>query len=654
MTLNFARRTRSHVRTLPARSILAAVGLLAAILIGGVAHAAPSSAQVAWRLLDYIAVDYSGAVADGKVVNDAEYQEMVEFAAAAKRGIGELAATAARASLIAEASALETAISEKREPAAVAGLARGLASRLLAAYPVPLSPTSVPDLARGAALYAEQCAACHGTSGNGRGPAAASLDPPPIDFTDIARARERSLFGLYQVIDQGLDGTSMASFSHLTASDKWALAFYVGGIAFPNNFATEGKAIWQADPDSRRRMTLEQLATMNPAALAADRNPQEADALTAYLRRNPAAVAAGSNGGIALAQERLRAAEAAYLKGSTEEAHDLALSAYLDGFEAIEPTLAIRDAKLLADVEAAMAQLRSSISSNADSALISSRVAALQALLTKAENTLRAGESSSAASFFGSLTILLREGLEALLLVVSMIAFLRKAERGDSIKHVHAGWIAALLAGVATWGIATTVISFSGASRELTEGFGSVLAALVLLWVGIWMHGKSQANAWMKYIRGHMGRAVGRGSAWFLFGLSFLVVYREVFETILFYAALWEQGEVQAITGGAIAAVAILAVIAVAMLKFSRRLPITQFFAYSSLLIAVLAVVLIGKGVAALQEAGLMSVTPLASVPRVEILGVFPSLQSLGAQVAMAVALAVGFVWTRRQVETAK
>ena len=76
-------------------------------------------------------------------------------------------------------------------------------------------------------------------------------------------------------------------------------------------------------------------------------------------------------------------------------------------------------------------------------------------------------------------------------------------------------------------------------SRELTEGFGSLLAAVILLSVGIWMHGKAQADEWRRYIRDKMQGALSRGSAWFLFGLAFIVVYREVFETILFYAALW-------------------------------------------------------------------------------------------------------------------
>ena len=140
-----------------------------------------------------------------------------------------------------------------------------------------------------------------------------------------------------------------------------------------------------------------------------------------------------------------------------------------------------------------------------------------------------------------------------------------------------------------------------------------------------------------------MQGALSRGSAWFLFGLAFLVVYREAFETILFYAALWNEGNGGTILAGALAAVLVLGVIAYAMLRLSRTLPITQFFKWSAALIAVLAVVLIGKGIGALQEAGMVPITPLPGVPRVALLGIFPTAEAVAAQLLMIAALTVGF-----------
>ena len=182
-----------------------------------------------------------------------------------------------------------------------------------------------------------------------------------------------------------------------------------------------------------------------------------------------------------------------------------------------------------------------------------------------------------------------------------------------------------------------------GASRELTEGFGSLFAAMVLLWVGIWMHGKSNAESWQRYIREKLTHALNRRSAWFLFLLAFVVVYREVFETILFYAAIWSQGNGGHVFAGATAAVAVLAVVAFVMMRYSKRLPIGKFFAYSAILIAVLAVVLIGKGVSALQEAGYLPIALLSGFPRIEILGIYPTREGVIAQILMAVLLFIGF-----------
>jgi high-affinity iron transporter len=238
--------------------------------------------------------------------------------------------------------------------------------------------------------------------------------------------------------------------------------------------------------------------------------------------------------------------------------------------------------------------------------------------------------------------------MEALLIVVAMLAFLRKADRPTMVRTVHYGWISALVAGIATWWAAANLISISGASRELTEGFGSLLAALVLLFVGIWMHGKAQADEWQRYIREKVGQALTRSSAWFLFSLAFIAVYREVFETILFFAALSGEANGFALLAGAAAGTAALALVAILMLRFSRRLPVSKFFSYSSILIAVLTVVLAGKGVAALQEAGLIGVTPAPGVPTISWLGLFPTVEALAAQVIGLLALIAGFAWNKR------
>ena len=631
------------------RSLATLFLCLLAFLAGAPAAARNAEVQTTWRLLDYVAVDYREAVRDGRVVNDGEYKEMAEFTASIRQRLAALPETPSKAKLVASAAALQASVARKAAPPEIETQARGLAGQLIAAYPVPLAPRQMPDLARGDALYAENCASCHGAAGDAKTPLAVGMDPPPIAFMDRDRARERSLFALYQVIDQGLEGTAMASFGHLPEGDKWALAFSAGRFAYPARLAEQGRRIWEGDPGLRALVPdSAALMGLSESALAARVGPDKAPALIAFLRSNPSAAMPASGSTLAIARERLRQSLAAYEKGDRAAATELALSAYLDGFEPVEAVLASRNAGLMARVERAMGELRAAISGGRDPAEVRERVAVMDALFDETERALAPDQGSAASTFVGAFTILLREGLEALLIVVAMLAFLRKADRAEMVGPVHYGWIAALAAGIATWWAATHLISISGANRELTEGFGSILAAVILLFVGIWMHGKAQADEWQRYIREKVGQALSRKSAWFLFLLAFVAVYREVFETILFFTALSAEGRLAPLIGGAAAAAALLVVIAVLMFRFSARLPIGKFFTYSSALIAILAVVLAGKGVAALQEAGLIGVRPVGWAPRVEILGLYPTLEGLGVQAATLLILLAGFARNRR------
>jgi high-affinity iron transporter len=631
----------------------ALVLLLCLIAIPAALHASPAAdpndVQTAWRLLDYMAVDYGGAVEGGRVKSASEYAEMTEFAGSVSSRLATLPPKPERAALLGGATRLQGVIARKGTPQEVATLAHRLAADLLQAYPVPLAPASPPDFARGATLFGSTCAACHGATGNGHGPNAAKLSTPPIAFTDADRARQRSVFALYQVITQGIDGTAMQSFADLPSGDRWAMAFRAGSFSLTNEQAREGERLWKADASLRHRIPdLETLVGLTPATLANSIGEKRALAVMAYLRRHPEAVIAQAPASLSLVRQKLGASLEAARRGDRAAAKELALSAYLDGFEPVEPTLGARDATLLARVEGAMGEYRAAIDQGAAPDDLGNRVLVLNSLFDDAEAALAPGASSSASTFLGAFTILLREGMEALLIVVAMIAFLRKADRSEVLPYVHGGWAGALAAGLLTWVVATYAIGISGASRELTEGFGSLFAAVVLLSVGIWMHGKAQADQWQRYIRQKMTNALSGRSAWFLFGLAFVVVYREVFETILFYAALWTQGNGGALLAGAGSAIAVLGVIAWAMLRYSRQLPIAKVFSYSSWLMAALTVVLAGKGVSALQEAGIIDIAPIADAPRFSMLGVFPTWQSIVAQLLMAVAIAIGFHFNRR------
>jgi len=617
--------------------------LALALCLSVTANAEEPDVRTTWRLLDYIAVDYASAVSEGRVADEFEYREMVEFSDVVARQIAALPDTKDNQALIRRSDQLRALIANKEPAERVGRLARALAASLLTAYPVPLAPSQAPDLDRARTLFAQNCASCHGAAGSAPPAAMQALDPPPIDFTDIDRARQRSAFGLYQVITQGLEGTSMASFASLSDEDRWALAFLAGSIAFED--VAKGERIWREDDGIRQLVPdLETLAALTPESLAEQIGEDRALAVMAYLRANPDAVGqANDAGSLAFVRDTLDRSLSAYRAGNREEARQLALSAYLDGFEPLEALLATRDGGLMREVEQALGQFRAGIESGANPSELQQLRARIDSLLARAEEALAPEAASEISTFLGAFTILLREGIEALLVVIAMIAFVKKSHRFEVLPYVHGGWIAALLAGVATWVLATYFVSISGASREMTEGIGALLAAVILVSVGIWMHGKSQAEEWRRYIQEKMGKALSRGSAWFLFGLAFVVVYREAFETILFYAALWNPQSSGIILAGALSAVALLALIAWAMLRYSRKLPITQFFRYSAILIAILAVILAGKGVGAFQEAGVLSATFIAGLPRLAELGFFPTVETIGAQLLTLLALIAGF-----------
>ena len=438
----------------------------------------------------------------------------------------------------------------------------------------------------------------------------------------------------------------MTSFAHLSEADRWALAFYVGGIAYGPDQQAKGETLWRDDPKLHVAVpSLEALSRSSEVDLVQSMQAAEAKAITAYLRARPEAVLSKDKavaGTFVIARQRLDKALQAARTGDGAQAKALALSAYLDGVEPVEPTLAARDRPLMREIEAAMGQFRAQVGRGASDAELTKQAALITTLFDRAESVLQDSNTDTTTAFVGSFTILLREGLEAMLIVIGMIAFLRKAERPEVLRYVHAGWIGALLAGGVTWAIATYLVGVSGANREVTEGLSALFAAGVLLSVGIWMHQKSVAGRWQQYLHAKMSAALTRRSAIFLFSLSFVAVYREVFETILFFIAMWSEHNGGAIVAGLVAGSVALASVAYWMLRVSKRLPIGKFFSISSMLIAVLAVVLVGKGIAALQEAGWVA-QGLVAVPRIDWLGVYPSWQSLLAQLAVAVTATIGF-----------
>jgi high-affinity iron transporter len=615
------------------------------LLLTGTAQASTDQqVMTTLHMLDYVGVDYPEFVQGGEVLNADEYQEQAEFA---RRVIGTLESLPAQDgqwSLIEKAKLLQAAIHAKANGAQVTQMTAELSREVLRVYPIVIAPRQAPDVAKAAVLYEAQCAGCHGRSGHGDGQlVTAAMQPAPANFHEAARQRQRSVFGLYNVITLGVNGTAMPSFAQLPEDQRWALAFYVGQMLYTDAQREAGKKLWNArGPAAKSIADLKTLTTLTPGEFMAQHGT-EAEALMAFLRAKPGVADTGADP-ITISRDKLAASLVAYRAHDNAQAMQLALSSYLEGFELAEAGLSAMDAPLMRRVETAMMQYRQLIQENAPVETVEQQAATTKHLLDEAEQRLAGGGMSATGSFVGSFVILAREGLEAILVLAAMIAFLRKAERPEGLPWVHAGWISALVLGVVTWFVATYLIDISGASREKTEGYTALLASVILLSVGLWLHNKSYSHRWQQYVSHKMKGALSGGRLWGLTLLAFIAVYREVFETVLFYRALWAQGDHAAIVFGFLVAAVLLIGVAWAIFYFSMKLPIRQFFSWSSAFIVVLAVIFTGKGVAALQEAGAI---PVHSVDFVSIpmLGVYPTLQVLLMQIGVLVLVLAGFAW---------
>lgn len=607
------------------------------VLMVGLIPAALADVRGLLQLIDYVGVDYPEAVQGGAVVNADEYAEMEEFSARIKSEIEALPQTQpGRADLAAAATELGGVIAAKGEPSAVMTLTQSMREQLLAGGGIALVPERLPDLQAAAKLYQTHCALCHGVEGRGDGPAAATLEPAPTDFHDRERASQRSLFGLFNTITLGVEGTGMTAFPHLSDAERWSLAFYVGGLHADTAALADAAAGWQQQP-----LTLREAATLAPAELAAKR--ADGAELGLWLRHHPEALFAGRQDPLTVAEQKLGESLAAFRGGDRKGALDLAVVAYLEGFELSEAALSNISPTLMRGAESAMMAYRHVLAGTAPAAEVESAYQQALAKLAESREALGGESLSAGVAFTSSLVILLREGLEAILVLAAMAAVLIKTGNRAAMRYVHAGWIVALLLGGATWAVSSYVITISGAAREVTEGVTALVAAVILFYVGFWMHSNASGKRWQHYLEGKIQAALSQRTLWTLGIVSFLAVYREVFETVLFYQALWVQVDEaahSAVYGGAGAALVLLLIATWLILRFGLKLPLKQFFAVSAVLMIALAVVFAGHGVAALQEAGKLPITP-APVPRLEWLGIYPNWQGTALQLVVVVLGAV-------------
>ncbi|MEI8666359.1 cytochrome c/FTR1 family iron permease [Pseudoalteromonas sp. B28] len=581
------------------------------------------------QLAEYVGVDYVAAVGNGEILDPDEYQEMTEFSHVIIEQAGQLSSQTNEFDTVkAQAKTLHTAIANKASVADVRAASSGLRESLLTFMPQLSLPTSLLPVEQTKALFATNCSMCHGQSGQGDGPLAKNLSPEPTNFTDEERATNRSLMGLFDAVSNGIDDTPMVAFTQFNEQQRWSLAFYVGSLAFKDV---------QKPQNVEQNITASQIVNLNPAQLSAGQSEAQAHYVK-WLRGNPEQLFSANKNPITVTRTQLLAAQAAHAKGNYSQASDLAISAYLDGFELVENNLNAYDETLRKNIEVQLMNLRQTFKNEKDTAVVAEKVNAALTQLAKADSMLNETKLTDGALLSASLIILLREGLEALLVIIALMTVLIKTKRQDALKYVHVGWVTALIAGGLTWAAAQTLIEISGASREVMEGAGALFAAVILLYVGVWMHSKTSAQQWQKYIKDNIDKRLESGTLWGLAGLSFIAVYREVFETVLFYQSLLTQSspaQYSSIASGFAIAVAILAIITWVLIKYSIKLPVAKFFAITTYLLFALSFVLMGKAVIALQEADIIGIASLPMSFEIAWLGIKSTWQGIVAQVCV-------------------
>lgn len=590
------------------------------------------------HLLDYIATDYNKSVENGQVVNAYEYSEMQDFVSSVKQLITQLPASHDQqkiATVAQFADSLGSLVAAKASPQLVAQQAQNTKIELIEATGLVLSPGKWPNLDNGAMLYQQNCLSCHGPQGAGDGPSALGLSPAPTNFTDLENMQEKSPLQAFHTIRFGVDGTSMQPFHQLRDDEIWDLAFYISTLRNP----TEGL-------HTDKQLTLEDLATLSDTELMA-KYQLTANEVAAARRVKPQV---SSEKPLDRAQDELQKVVQFAQNKQYKEAKHAALNSYLEGIEPVEVTIKSQDPKLVQEIEIQMGILRKQIDNMAAPADIDAQVLVLQNLIEEGKQLLASSESSFWMTFSLSASIILREGLEAFLIIIIIISVLQKAQAKKAIAYVHSGWLSAVGLGLVGWFFADWLLNMGGLQRELLEGLVAIFAVVVLFFIGFWMHSKSEAKKWNDYVKNKIQKLLTKQSMFGLAALAFIVVFREAFESVLFLSAigLEDNNQFQGAIGlGVLAAFVVVAILGVLMMRFSKRLPVSQLFKFSALIIAVLSIVLMGKGVHAVQESGYLSITASPLMLRVGMLGIYPTLETIIAQVLMLVITV--FAWKYQQ-----
>lgn len=611
---------------------------------------APDYAPTVQRLAATVrlaAQEYRLGVSDGKVIAQPEVEEARLFLTEARRTAGLLPPSITRYAFPQIDSVLAI-VAATGSPDSVAARASVLADRVARDLGITLDvvPANAPSLARGAEVFQTNCASCHGTLGRGDGPAAAGIQPPPANLADAGALIDASPLSFYEKITIGVAGTAMPAFeTRLSREDRWAAAVYATLFRLPPPQGEVPPAL-SAFPTSARMSDRELADAVAPLQ---DPAGPRALAAVAAVRNYQLQQAGGGDASVVFDQVRRQLDSALRLAraGHGDAASTVAFDAYMV-FEQVEPTVRAKENALAGELETSFAAFRSRAAGGATDQELSTIHNRLLADLEKAERTM--GDQLSAGNLvLNSFVILVREGLEAILILGALVAMLAKMGATQRKRDVHIGAGAAVAASLLTAVVLETLITITPASREALEGVTMLVAVVMLFYVSYWLLSKMEVAKWNRFVKGKVEDALTSGSALALASVAFLAVYREGFETVLFYKALFVaggSGGAMPVVAGILAGSVVLVAVYYAINRFGVKIPLRPFFAFTSAFLYYMAFVFAGKGIAELQEGGLVSTTLVPWGPRVPQVGIYPTVETMAAQGVLLALFAFALVWT--------
>jgi high-affinity iron transporter len=382
----------------------------------------------------------------------------------------------------------------------------------------------------------------------------------------------------------------------------------------------------------------------------------------AVLAQATPALAASGQGSVSrdTAIEQLRAASVtidqslALMKaGKREQAFEVSKSGYLKHFELVEIPLRAANAGLTLKAEEKFAEIRAAMRTGAPTSDVRASVVELRELVTDAERQLTSKGIAAPSVVFGqSFIIMLREGLEAVLLLAILFGYLESTKNGRYRKYILYGVGAAAAVTVASVFLIDQLFAVLPFGREVLEAITALLAVAVLLYVSFWLIARLEQRRWLEFLKARIWTAVSAGSAVSLVLIGFTSVYREGFESVLFYQALntFGAGLGLYIALGAAAGAAVLAVLALLTFKYGRKLPIKVFLTTAVCFVMATSVAFLGNAISALQVADVLSFTRLDSWPHLPIFlaqatGYSPTQETVIAQALLASVYVSGAIW---------